>query len=225
VRRVFRSATARRRTLLVAGAATLAFALAAWLVVTRAPFLLDEEWVRGQVAAAGAFAPLVFVAVQTVQVVLAPVPGQALGAVGGYLFGGLAGTVYSLVGVLVGSLVAFELARRFGRPLVERVADPDALAGFDDFVDRHGRVGLFVAFLFPTFPDDLLCFVAGVSGVRRRDLLVLVLVGRTPSFALAAYAGDGAAQGQYWLVASLVAVLALLTVLVGRYRERLATAD
>lgn len=221
MRRVFRSPAARRRTaLLLALSVVLAAALSA-LVVGYAPFLLDPAWLRGRLAAAGPLAPVVFVLVQAVQVVVAPVPGQALSAVGGYLFGGLAGTVYSVTGVLLGSLVAFELARRYGRPFVERVVDPDALATFDGFVADHGRVGLFLAFLLPTFPDDLLCFLAGVSEVRRSELLVLVLVGRTPSFVLAAYAGQGAATGRYWLVVGLVAVLAVVTVVVGRYRTRL----
>ncbi len=55
--------------------------------------------------------------------------------------------------------------------------------------------------------------------VRRSELLVLV--GRTPSFVLVAYAGQGAATGRYWLVVGLVAVLAVVTVVVGRYRTRL----
>jgi uncharacterized membrane protein YdjX (TVP38/TMEM64 family) len=221
VKRVFRSPTARRRTaLLLALSVALVTAISA-VVVGYAPFLLDPTWHRARLAAAGALAPVAFVLVQAVQVVVAPVPGQALSAVGGYLFGGLAGTAYSVTGVLLGSLVAFELARRYGRPFVERVVHPDALADFDGFVTDHGRVGLFLAFLLPTFPDDLLCFLAGVSKIRRSELLILILVGRTPSFALAAYAGQGAATGHYWLVVGLVAALAVVTIVVGRYRTRL----
>lgn len=221
MRRVFRSPAARRQTALVAGALVAGLALVTVLVLVRAPYLLSEAWLRNRVATAGPLAPVVFVVVQAVQVVVAPVPGQALGAVGGYLFGGLAGTVYSVTGVLLGSLVAFELARRFGRPFVERVVDPEALADFDGFVAAHGRLGLFLAFLLPTFPDDLLCLLAGVSELRRGELLALVLVGRTPTFALAAYAGRGVATGRYLLVFGLVAALTLLTAVVGRYRARL----
>lgn len=218
-RRLFRSAAARRRTVLVGLGLVAGVALVSWAVLARASFLLDPAWIRGRVVAAGPLAPVVFVLVQTVQVVVAPVPGQVLAGVGGYLFGGVAGALYSMTGVLLGSLIAFELARHYGRPLVERVLDPDALARADGFVAAHGRVGLFVAFLLPTFPDDLLCFLAGVSEVRLRDLLVLVLVGRAPSFVLAAYAGQGAAAGRYWLVVAVLAVLAVVTVVVGRYRD------
>jgi uncharacterized membrane protein YdjX (TVP38/TMEM64 family) len=221
VRRVFRSRAARRRTALVVLALAGGSALLTVVVLRCAPYLLSTAWLRARVADAGSLAPVAFVVVQAVQVVVAPVPGQALGAVGGYLFGGLAGTVYSVTGVLVGSLVAFELSRRFGRPFVERVVDPETLAEFDGFVAAHGRVGLFLAFLLPTFPDDLLCFLAGVSEVRRGELLVLVLVGRTPSFAIAAYAGGGAADGRYTLVLTLAGVLVLITVIIGRYRTRL----
>lgn len=221
MRRVFRTPAARRQAALVLLALVAGLALVTALVLEHAPYLLSTAWLRDRVAAAGPLAPVAFVLVQALQVVVAPVPGQALGAVGGYLFGGVAGTVYSIIGVFLGSLVAFELARRFGRPFVERVVDPEALADFDGFVARHGRVGLFLAFLLPTFPDDLLCVLAGVSEIRRTELLALVLVGRTPSFVLAAYAGAGAAAGRHWLVMALVGSLVVVTVVVGRYRTRL----
>lgn len=223
-RRLFRSAAARRQTVLVGLGLVVGLALVSWAVLAHAPFLLDLAWIRGRVVAAGPLAPVVFVLVQTLQVVVAPVPGQVLAGVGGYLFGGVAGALYSMTGVLLGSLIAFELARRYGRPFVERVVDPDTLARVDGFAAAHGRVGLFLAFLLPTFPDDLLCFLAGVSEVRLRDLLVLVLVGRAPSFVLAAYAGQGAAAGRYWLAVAVLAVLAVVTVIVGRYRDGLSGA-
>ena len=60
----------------------------------------------------GPFAPLLFVALQTLQVIVAPVPGQILAGVGGYLFGPLVGTGYSMLGVVLGSIVVFVLTRR-----------------------------------------------------------------------------------------------------------------
>jgi uncharacterized membrane protein YdjX (TVP38/TMEM64 family) len=60
----------------------------------------------------GILAPLAFVALQIVQVILAPIPGQTLAGGGGYLFGTLWGTVYSMIGVVLG--VAPSSLRRGG---------------------------------------------------------------------------------------------------------------
>lgn len=87
--------------------------LAAYLGVRRfAPYLLDAAGFREFVAGFGPWAPVAYVAVQAAQVVAAPVPGQVVGFAGGYLFGTLPATAYSLVGVAIGSYAAYALTDR-----------------------------------------------------------------------------------------------------------------
>lgn len=222
--RLFASPAARRKAL--AGLLVLAagFAATTLLVGYLAPDVGDPAALRETIAGFGPYAPLAFVALQAVQVLVAPVPGQALGFVSGYLFGTVYGTLYSVVGVAVGSLVAFRAARRYGRRFVESVVDEDALARFDDFVARHGTVGLFVAFLFPAFPDDLLCLVAGLARLRTRTLLALVVVGRAPTFLVAASAGSAASRSHLGASLALVGGLAVVSLAVYLLRERLVAA-
>lgn len=218
---VFASEAARREALLRGG-----LLLGGVLLVTAAlhalvPQLTEPAWVRARVAALGPLAPLAFVALQTAQVILAPIPGQLLGGVGGYLFGPFRGTVYSMAGVLLGSAVVFVAARWYGRPYVERVVDPAALDRWDGLVERTGVAGLFLCFLLPTFPDDLLCFVAGLTDIRLRTFLALVLVGRTPSFLAVAYAGGELSGGQLIPAAAVIATLGVASVLVYAVRDRI----
>lgn len=221
--RIFDSKAARNAALVRLGVVALVLTAATILVAEFVPSLTDTTWVRDAVLAAGPFAPLVFVGIQTAQVILAPIPGQALAAVGGFLFGTLAGTVYSMSGVVLGSVVVFLLARRLGRPFVERAIDPDVLARFDEFSERRGVVGLFVLFLLPTFPDDALCAIAGLSPIRLRTLVALVAIGRLPTFLLAAAAGESAGAANYTTTAVLVGVGLVASVLVYVYRDELAT--
>ncbi|WP_267639726.1 TVP38/TMEM64 family protein [Haloarchaeobius amylolyticus] len=204
---VFTSRANRRKALLSAVVLVGGTVLAAWLVVQVEPRVTDQSWLAAQFARFDRLAPVVFVAIQTVQVILAPIPGQTLGGVGGFLFGWVAGTAYSILGVAIGSHVVFLFARAYGRPAVEDWVTADVLDGFDDFVDDHGELGLFLAFLFPAFPDDALCFIAGLSPVSGRRFLLLVVVGRLPSFLAVAYAGDSLATGDPWEFAAIVAVL------------------
>ena len=55
------------------------------------------------------------------------------------------------------------LARRFGRPLVERYVDPQLMVRLDDMVERYGMVFIFLVFLLPFLPDDALCLLAGLT--------------------------------------------------------------
>jgi uncharacterized membrane protein YdjX (TVP38/TMEM64 family) len=221
---VFASPEDRRAALLRLAALVLAVVAVTVAVARVAPFLLDPASARAWVAGFGPYAPLVFLAVQSAQVVVAPVPGQLLAVAGGYLFGPLAGTAYSVAGVLVGSAVAIGLTRRYGRPYAESVVDDGTLATFDAVVDETGEAGLFVAFLLPVFPDDALCFVAGLTEIPLRRLLVLVAVGRAPTFVAAAYLGDAVATADLALVGLLLAAGALFTAIGYRKREVLTDA-
>ena len=183
-----------------------------------APFLFDAEELRTWIDQFGLLAPLVFVLVQALQVIVAPIPGQAVALVAGYLFGSVAGTIYSFVGVMIGSAIAFTLAKRYGRPFVENVLHEDVLARFDGFVDRVGIPGLLVFIVIPGLPDDAVCFLSGLTKWRLRTFMVLIALGRFPAYVLTVYAGSELATGQV-LPALVVLGLIVLLSAVGYYKQ------
>lgn len=221
--RLFESPEARRQTLLRVGALALVVAGVGVALTRYAPFVTDPEWVRAAVDRAGPYAPLAFVALQAAQVILAPVPGQTLAVVGGYLFGPV-GALYSILGVAIGSGVVLVLSRRYGRPFVQRVVADEVLERFDTFVDDYGLLGLVVVFSLPTFPDDAVCALAGLTAIRLRTILVVLVVARTPTFVLATLVGDGLAGAQYRLVVGILVGAAVVVAGVYLCRERILAA-
>ena len=222
--RVFASRRDRWRALL-AGLAVVVLFVALYVGVRRhAPFLLDEAELREWIDGFGALAPLVFVVVQTLQVVVAPIPGQVLALVGGYLFGSVAGTVYSVTGVMLGSAIAFSLADRYGRPFVESVMHEDMLSRFDGFVDRVGIPGLVVFVLIPGLPDDAVCFLSGLTHWSLRTFLVVIAVGRLPAYVLTVYAGGQLASGDFLTGIALVALVGALSVVGYTNQQRIRNA-
>lgn len=218
---VFTSRTNRWRTL-----AYLLVLLAVWVglgIVLRRQlgWLLDPVAVRREVRTFGVLAPLVFFLLQAAQVVVAPIPGQVLALAAGYLFGTLVGTMITVVGATAGSYVAFVLARRYGRSYVERVVEPGILERFDALSHDHGLKVLFLVFLFPGLPDDLICFTAGLTDLRIRKMVAVSLVGRIPGFFLVAAAGAGIADRQFVTSAVLLGVVVLASLLVYLRRERI----
>lgn len=179
--------------------------------------------VREFVAGFGPLAPLAFVGLQALQVVVAPVPGGVLAGAGGYLFGGLGGTVLSMTGVVLGSLVVFGLTRTYGRAAVEGLLGGGGprFERFERFGETNGPLALFVFFLVPLFPDDLLCAVAGLWDVRLRTFLVLLVVGRTPSFVAVSYAGTSLQSGALAEFGLLVGVLAVACLGAFVWRDRI----
>lgn len=185
--------------------------------------VLDPEAIRETVEAFGIFAPVAFVALQVAQVVFAPIPGQVLAMAGGYVFGPVLGTAYSLLGATIGSAIAFWLSRRFGRPAVERLVHPDTLATFDGFLGDHGRLAVFLVFLLPGLPDDALCFVCGLTPIPLRSLVVLSFLGRIPGYALLALAGGRFATHRPIEAALILVVVSVIAILGYWQRERILT--
>ncbi|WP_115865450.1 TVP38/TMEM64 family protein [Halorussus litoreus] len=217
---VFESAAARRRFVVAVLVAIAAFGGLTMAVRTYAPFLTDATELREFVAGFGVVAPLVFVAIQALQVVVAPIPGQVTGLVSGYLFGAVLGTVYSMVGLTIGSTVAFWLSRRYGRSFVESVVSDDVMETFDAFVADAGLVGLFVVFLVPGPPDDAICFLAGLTDVDLWKLVVVAFVGRTPAYALVNVSGASLADENVVLGMLLLVGLAVASIWGLLNRER-----
>jgi uncharacterized membrane protein YdjX (TVP38/TMEM64 family) len=221
VRAVFTSPAARRRTiawLVLIGALLLA---SAFVVDRWVPWLTDAAALRARIEATGPLAPAVFVLAQASQVVVAPIPGQVLAFVSGYLFGTAYGTLYSLLGATIGSYVVFRLSRRFGREHVERSIEADLLERFDAVVRHRGLLALFVVFLVPGLPDDVVCFVAGLTRLRIRDMLVVSFIGRFPGYLLANAAGAQLEAGDQLGAVALVTLLAVLSALGYVWRDEL----
>lgn len=183
-----------------------------------APFLFDSQSLRMWVAQFGLFAPVVLIVIQAAQVVVAPIPGQVIALIAGYLFGSVAGTLYSFTGVLIGSTIAFSLTKRYGRSFAENVLHDDVLTRFDGFVERVGIPGLFIFVLIPGLPDDIICFLSGLTTWSLRTFLVVITIGRLPAYVLTVYAGGQLASGEFASGLSIIAVVVFVSLL-GYYNQ------
>lgn len=213
--RLFADARSRRTVVVLTVLVVCSLGLLS-VLVRDLPWLTDPGRLRAFITGFGPLAPAVFILLQAVQVVVAPVPGQVLALASGWLFGTLWGTVYSLLGATIGSYVAFTLAHRYGRPFVERAVDSKALALFDGFSSSHGYLTLFLVFLVPGLPDDIICFLGGTTNLDRVKMTAVSAVGRVPGYFLANLAGDSVASARYveaaLVVVGLLAVSALVYV-------------
>ncbi|MCX7682660.1 MAG: VTT domain-containing protein [Anaerolineae bacterium] len=181
---------------------------------------LLSEWVAGF----GLLGPLVSIALNAAQVLLAPIPGQFVNVVNGYLYGVWMGVLYSLSGLTLGTALAMGLSRRFGRPLVERLVGAHVLARWDRLLARRGPAFFFLVFLFPLLPDDIACFIIGLSSLPIPRMLLLATLGRLPGLVFACWLGAYATLLPWWAWAMLTGTVALLAWLYLRHQERISNA-
>jgi uncharacterized membrane protein YdjX (TVP38/TMEM64 family) len=160
-------------------------------------FVSTKEKIKELLEAAGPWAPFIFIAMQILQVVFAPIPGEATGFLGGFLFGIGPGMIYSTIGLTVGSILAFLLGRWLEIHFVARVVDPGTMKKFDFLMERQGALISFLLFLIPGFPKDYLCFILGVSPMHFKIFLLICTVGRIPGTLMLTLQGAKVYNGQY----------------------------
>lgn len=195
-------------------------------------FLSQREVIQAWIRQFGPWGPLVSIFLNVLQVLLAPVPGQVIGVVNGYLYGVAEGTLYSWVGVQLGSALAMGMARLWGRPLVRRWLEilggrERALAWldrWDDLARRRGPMAFLVVFLLPFLPDDLACFAIGLSPLPLGPMWVLAGIGRLPGLLVASWVGANAERPPAWLWSALLVGGFLVGWAYSRWRERVEIA-
>jgi len=170
----------------------------------------------------GFWAPVVYVAVQVFQVVIFIVPGEVVQIAGGYAFGIPLGTLYSLIGIAIGSSIDFLMGRLLGRSFVEGIFGEQRVAQFDAVAaGQRTRTGFFLLFVIPGIPKDVLVYVAGLSRLHFGTFLLISMGGRLPGILGSAVIGDSAASERYVLAGVVFGVSVLLFVLGVLFRDRL----
>ncbi len=176
-----------------------------------------KDWISGK-----RLAPLVFVLLQILQVVVFIIPGEVPQVAGGYLFGVWDGLLLSLIGIILGSSVSFYLARLLGVPFVKAIFKPEQVEKTERIVSSaRSKLAFFLLFLIPGIPKDILCYVGGLSSIKFYQFLIISTFGRFPGIIGSVMMGDAAA-GKRWLFAGVIFMVAVILFFLGFvFRERI----
>ncbi len=181
----------------------------------------NKDQIKTFVDSFGAGAPVVFILIQILQVLFAPIPGEATGFIGGLLFGASKGFLYSSIGLTAGSWIIFVIGRLLGKRYVRKLIPIKQLNRFDLLVKRQGVVVLFLFFLIPGFPKDYLCFFLGLSDLPKKVFIVITAIGRMPGTYMLSLQGAFLYEQMYGLFALILGLCVLVALFAYRYRERL----
>ena len=153
-----------------------------------------QQWVDSQ----GLLAPVLFVGMVILQVVVAVIPGEPLEIAAGYAFGALEGTILCVLGTLIGGVLVFLLVRRFGAQAVEVFFDLEKFRSLRFFQDRRRLTfWVFLVFFLPGTPKDVLCYFVGLTDMRLRTWILVSAVARIPSIITSTVGGSALGMGEY----------------------------
>lgn len=180
-------------------------------------FFSNSQKIRGFVTGFGMLAPLALVILVIFQIIVSPIPGTASGIVGGYIFGTFWGGFYVAIATVIGHMLAFVLARRFGKSLVERAIGTEKLKKFDKIV-RSNTFILFLIYLLPGFPDDSISYIIGLTKLKTKIMLLIATVGALGSF-VTAFLGNSMAEYNIYLAVLIFIGIILASLIVYKFKD------
>ena len=186
--------------------------------------LENGDRLRESILAYGPLAPIIFIVIQILQVVFAPIPGEATGALGGYLFGAGPGFIYSSIALTIGSGIAFAIGQLFSSAIKRRYKETKVYQRFNHLVYKGGFVIPFVLFLLPGFPKDSLSYLLGLSFMPFKVFLFIAGVARMPGTLMLSFQGAKVYEEAYVELLILLIVSLAISVPCYLYRKKILAA-
>ena len=179
------------------------------------------EQLRTAILDQGMLAPFLLMGLQILQVIIAPIPGEASGALGGYLFGAWPSFLYSSIGLTIGSWVAFAIGRLLSDLVRSRLEKSKIYHKFNHLVEKGDFVIPFILFLLPGFPKDSLSYMLGMSHMPLPVFLFVAAIGRMPGTLMLSFQGAEIYQGNYLRLALLLLLSGLAALPCAIYHKKI----
>jgi len=203
------------------------FAVMAFITVLSLPYikLLSDieiqknlkEWT----SLSGIWGVAAILGIQVFQVVIAFVPGEPVEILAGVLYGGFGGLLICILGCGIGSILIFNVSKKFGLVFIKKIFGKSKLEKFS-FIENSKKLEMvvFVLFLIPGTPKDMLTYVVGNSPMKLSRFLAISIFARIPSIISSTFIGHTVRNGE-WNNAVIIFIATATFGIVGiQYRDR-----
>lgn len=156
--------------------------LIATIIVTiyfyRLGLFKDIHSLRLYIENAAIFGPFIFILLQIIQVVVPIIPGGISTAAGVVIFGPFWGFIYNYIGICIGSVIVFLLARKYGKPFILSMISENTYNKYTHWLDNQKRFDrlFLLAILLPIAPDDALCMIAGITKISLKKFTWIIVL-------------------------------------------------
>jgi uncharacterized membrane protein YdjX (TVP38/TMEM64 family) len=175
---------------------------------------MNPEKIQDSLQKFGAYAPLVLILIQFTLAVISLLPSALFNIAAGYLFGPFFGSLYSLIGMVLGSLVVFSISKRYGRKFVERLVDKRELQHFDLFFKKKGKFVIILVDNLSVFPRDTISLCAGLTKLTKLKFTILSIIGFIPHVVIFNYFGSQLSKNIFdfriLLIGAIILILSVL---------------
>lgn len=189
-------------------------------------FNMDMEGLLAQIKALPMVMKyMVMILLTSMQIFLAFLPGEPLELASGYLFGAWQGTAVCLIGSFLGTAIVYGLVQIFRHSIIDKMFDQTKVEEVGSlFTTRKGMFWVFVLFLIPGSPKDVMTYIVSLGNISLIKWLLLTTAGRIPSVVTSTFLSGSLKDGNV-ILAVMIGVITLLLVLFGTicYKKILKT--
>lgn len=218
---IFPSNVAKKKALLAIILIIFVLILFIVLVFPIIKYLIRPSQLKLFVLQFGVWSPLVFILLQALQMIFLIIPGAPFLIAGGYVFGNL-GVIYSIIGIMIGSMIVFGMGRLFGRPFLESIIDKKAITKIDNQSSNVGKT-LFVLYLIPPLPHDIFSFIAGITNLKFKDYIIISFVGRLPLIVFYTLVGYQLTKLNLFYSLLLLIIIVVGSIVIFYHKEKIET--
>ncbi len=163
--------------------------------------LSSPERLQAFLEKAGVWMPTIYILLQYLQVTVLPIPSVVSTLAGVTLFGAWRASIYSFIGIFLGSVTAFIIGRKLGKKAVAWLVGADSLKKWQTKLKGKDNFILTAMFFLPMFPDDILCFIAGLSSMTNLYFFIMIALARIISITACCFSFQLIPFNTWWGIA------------------------
>ncbi|AAO36883.1 TVP38/TMEM64 family protein [Clostridium tetani] len=182
--------------------------------------LKNPEEIKRIIMSYGHNSIIAFIALQVIQVVFFFIPGEIIQIAGGYIFDAFYGSLFSIIGITIGGGIVFSISRFFGKPFVEKIISNKHIKFFSKVLnsDKINYI-VFILYLIPGIPKDVLAYICGISNVKFKDFLIYSSLGRLPGIVISTYFGQNISSKNIPVLVG-VSIVTVILIIIGVVKGR-----
>ena len=168
-------------------------------------------------------AVLIYLGLQITQIIVSVLPGQVFQIAAGYYFGFFMGLVYSLIGAAIGTTITYFVAKWLGADSIKVLFGKEKIDKILNLLNSNRAYNVvFLLYLIPGIPKDLIGYAAGTSRVNFRIILVISIIGRSFGMSGSLLFGYLYAQKEYTLMYIVAAIAVIIFLICVIYRKKIS---
>lgn len=172
---------------------------------------------KDKVTNSGVYGLLLLFIIQVAQIFLFILPGEPIEILAGMCYGWVWGTIFIMISSAFIATFIFMLVRKLGKQFVYDFSDEEKIKKIENnkLFQNPKRIELvlFILFVVPGTPKDLLTYLAGLLPIKTSRFIVISTIARIPSIVTSTIAGANIATGDwkkgimlYLLIVVIVAI-------------------